>query len=242
MTEIDESTLERIVVSLDSLEKKVNSITKEIQSLMEFVLTKAINVDEEEDSVNDQAPGDLSDKRNFAWVPATDDTHEEEEDFFQNFPSLRISSPITLLDLLDEKENINQTDIMPKSFGSFSKFDPFAEQKKPELDFSQRPIKYLDAEEEDNGVHVIYMYETKDGAETDQEDLDKILAEIDSEPEKEQFKNALENIKNGVINIVSSRDQGLHIQTLRVRDFLLEIRFNKISTGNYKGNYSKLFN
>lgn len=222
---MNESTIEKIVLVLDTLDRKVSSLSTEIKSLMDFVLSRGIELEEEREKGKSKSVLDEVDSSSSSTGSEIDDGPGKNDD---DCPIDELLLPPSAFPL------------QPKSFGSYSNFDPFAEETKPTIDYSARPIK--NTNDYSPGVHVVYIYETANDAEIDAEDLSNILKEIDSDDEKEKFEKALQDIAYGVTQINATRDHGLHIQTLRVRDFLIEIRYNKVSDANIgTGSFSKLF-
>ena len=203
---IDESVLETLVVGLDTLEKDLKRSMKEVNLMMNFVLSLGISVEEDEEDLDRQ---DLADLTDFGFVK------------------------------YQEPENDEENALQPKGFGTFSSFNPFAEDQDESLDFLQRPEKNFDDVPDE--THAIYLYESKSKPEIDNEDLERILNLIKVDDEKQEFRRTLENICEGISKLNSTREPGLYSQTLRVRDFLVEVRYSKVSDPS-KSKYSSLFN
>jgi hypothetical protein len=92
------------------------------------------------------------------------------------------------------------------------------------VDYSIRPEKDLSDME-----NVIYCYESEIGVDVDVDDLANVLMNFETDDDREHFQTILYKITSGIKQMFSSRNPGIHAQTLRILDHSVEIRYNKVS-------------
>ena len=131
------------------------------------------------------------------------------------------------------------TNFTPMATG-FSTFNPYNASKGLEVeeeddtDYTRTekiPSDYPVSEiEGDEAIHVLHIYDAKNNkVELDTEDLDIILDSIDNTYVKRDVKTKLTQVVDGIKNLYSNRKTGFYKQVVRVLDYQIQLRYNRIN-------------
>lgn len=140
----------------------------------------------------------------------------------------------------DNDDDDQATSKWSGGFGSISTFNPLDNTEKDDkIDYSFRPQK-IDINSDEL---VIYIYEQAGNTiEIDHQDLERVLDKIGDGTDKLYFEKSLRDAVNGILQLNSHKEPGIHTQVLRIKDYQVKIYFIKSSpVKSLVNQYSRLF-